>query len=142
MRRNQRCLKVRIIHSALNIPERPGNDSLWIYFELFVASSLSFLRPDLFRQAPVHHTGLVSRRLSISFMTTAPLGTRPSGSVPGLLPRWPLSTQLRRRLFWPALYARHCTFYPQAHPHFNAIQICFQTLSSAVLFGGIIFKEL
>lgn len=100
-----------------SIPHCPGNDLLWIYFAVFVASSLSFLCPDLSQQAPLHLTGLVSRRLSISFMTTAPLGTRPSGSVPGLLPRWPPSTQPRRRLSWPTLCARHCTFYTQVHPH-------------------------
>lgn len=33
-----------IIHSPLNIPQRSGNGLLWIYFEVFEASSSS-LRP-------------------------------------------------------------------------------------------------
>ena len=133
------CMYVCVFSGSVEMePEVSEGQSYFLSFELLSAYWNDFLgayfKPTLFClntvfssslflicQAPVHRSGLVSRRLTINFLTTAPLGTRPRGFAPGLIPRWLLSTQLKKKLSWPTLYARHCTLYQKNSSSFELI---------------------
>lgn len=112
LKKNQKSLKVSLL-----FPQHAEITSAGLISKPPSSHHSYLLLTSVVCQAPAHRSGLAFRRLSINFLTTAPLGTRPRGSAPGLIPHWPPSTQLMKRLSCPTRYTRHCTFYQKVHHH-------------------------
>lgn len=112
---NKTFLTIVIFHYIFNFLHNPS------LFQLFL---LPLSLSPLIRQAPLLQSGWASRRQSISSLITAPPGTRLRGSARGSMPRWLLSTLLKRRSSWLIPCERYCKSLVLVHHPFHLSEQC------------------